>query len=287
MLDDGRERMEGVMARRGATAVLAAAGLVLAGCNSTTTSVVGAAAGGALALGGMAVGAATAVGSAGVAATGTALGAAGTALGAAGTAAAGIAGSGAVTTVAVTAPEAAAAASLAPELAAAAPAAEGTAAAGAVAAAEIPAVAAGASGAALVAQQALSAAGAEAVPTAETLLSSARGELDRCALQVFMGVVTAAGEADAARFALWLNQQAGASPYADSLSSFRLVAEHIQLHLRRTAEQARGALQPLLDVDPAQARAAFGAARDVRSRCPSTAGQRLAALVTGEEPLGT
>lgn len=265
-------------------AMLVAAGLGLAGCGNTTTNTVTAVAGGAAALGGLVIGTATAVGSAGIAATGAAVGAAGGA-------AAGLAGSGAVTTVAVTTPDAAAAASIAPEVAAAAPAAQATAVAaeaggGAILAVELPAAAALTTGAAF-AQQAFGAAGAEAVPTAETLLASARGELDRCALQVFMGVVVAAGEADAARFAVWLNQQAGTSPYADTMSSFRLVAEHIETHLRRTAEQARVALQPLLDVDPDQARLAFTSARDVHARCPSGAAQRLTSLVVADQPRAT
>jgi hypothetical protein len=254
--------------------------LAMAGCGNTTTTVLGAAASGVAAVGSAAVGAATAVGTAGVAA-------AGGVLGAAGGAAAGIAGTGAVTTGAVTTPEAA---SLAAEAAAAAAPGEGLAAgtgAGGAAGAEAVVVTAGAAGTALLIQQALGAAGAEAAPTAESLLASTRSEVDRCALQVFMGVVVAAGEADGARFALWLNQQAENSPVGDAMSGFRLVAEHIQRHLSRSAEQLRVATATLMEVEPARARQAFDTARDVHDRCPASAGRRVAELVGGDEPRST
>jgi hypothetical protein len=210
-------------------------------------------------------------------------------LGVAGGAAAGIAGTGAVAAGAVTTPEAAAAASAAaPEVAAAGPAeglAAGTTSSGGAAGAVL--ATAGAAGAALLAQQALGAAGTEAVPTAESLLSSTRSEVDRCALQVYLGVVVAAGEADGARFALWLNQQAESSPVGDAMSGFRLVAEQIQRHLNRSAEQLRVATASLMAVEPAQARQAFDTARDIRDRCPASAARRLTELVRGDEPQST
>lgn len=267
------------------TPLLLAVCLLAPGCSNDdgATAVVGAAASGALWLGGAAVGAVGTLGSAGLSAAGAAAGAVGSAVAPAAPAAA-----------AATLPEAAASAPAAAPPASVPPAPDPAPALSTIA--EVPLEAAGGGSAeplallpagvssTLAGLRLLDQAGRSAVERVAARQDATGGEVDRCALEVFVAVALGAGHADGARFAVWLTDRARARGEEDALAGLVEVAGGIVEEVRAAAEQAELDAATLVGFDdPERLREAVGVARDSSSRCPSFAARRIGGLLSEEE----
>jgi hypothetical protein len=263
--------------RIGALAALLGGCVVLAGCGNTGR-VMGGVVAGASAVGSMALGLASTAAGAGVSAAGSLAGAGVQAAGAVVAPAAGAVGTASATQAAGTPTDPVGSRADGVE-----PAAQSASGGGG----DATAVAAlGSAGAALLGLQILEAAGQQAVPRAQDLLSKERRPVDRCALQVFLGVAGTAGHAQGARFAVWLGDRARDHGQSEALASLIRLADEIADAVRAQAQQVRLSAAEILGVDSEDSvQDSLGIANDLKRRCPASAARRLTELLE-EEPGG-
>jgi hypothetical protein len=147
------------------------------------------------------------------------------------------------------------------------------------------ATALGAVGATLLGLQILETAGQQAVPRARHLLAKERRPVDRCALQMFLGVAGTVGHAQGARFAVWLGDRARDHGQSEALASLIGLADEIADAVRAKAQRLRLSAAEILGVDSEDTvRESLGIANDVKRRCPSSAAGRLTELLEDEPP---
>jgi hypothetical protein len=258
---------------QGMRLLLLGAAMLLAACGNTGR-VAGVAAAGLSTAGSLAVGAASAVGSAASFVAGAGV----QAVGAAGSAAAG-----ALTGSAAAAPEVAAPAAMAsaePGLAAGTVAAT---AGGGAPALEV-AAAAGVAAASLAGLEILHQAGRDGTYRAGELLSDQRPPADRCALQVFLGVAGEFGFAQGARFAVWLGERVREERERNAFAGMLMLAESMARDIADAAREARLAAGGLIGFeDDETMRHTLAVANDMRARCPAGAAGQLAKLLTQTE----